>query len=347
MKLDTLTSVRLPAMSIRIMSAVLDKAGIDSTSAFRAAHLPPADISGPQDSISGDQEIAFQRAFVRLTEDRPGLWMQVGMHYRMLSYGAYGLSVITSPSFQEAIQTALCDDVSYSLAHYSPVERRKVIVGLDCDLSEVPPDLREFTILRDWAGIVTAFQDFWNEAFPFTRIELAAPKPVPTIPSPLHVPGSRLVFDSHRTTYRWNPHVHRRPMMHANPILHEYYGKLWAERIPAEKTEDLIVRIAREIRETGRVPPSLSALARRMGYSRRTLQRRLKEEGLTFRKVVSETRRQLAMELLEDTRTPISEIAWRLGYSEVASFNHAFRRWTDTSPHVFRQRSSGSGPRRP
>jgi len=46
----------------------------------------------------------------------------------------------------------------------------------------------------------------------------------------------------------------------------------------------------------------------------------------------------VASDLLTETDAPIVEIAWRLGYSESTSFNHAFHRWTGVSPKIMRQR---------
>ena len=48
----------------------------------------------------------------------------------------------------------------------------------------------------------------------------------------------------------------------------------------------------------------------------------------------------LAQRYLSDRDLPISEIAWLLGYREVSSFTHAFKRWCGMTPGQFRLRSS-------
>ena len=55
---------------------------------------------------------------------------------------------------------------------------------------------------------------------------------------------------------------------------------------------------------------------------------RLKDEGTSYTEVLDGLRRELAMRYVEDETLGVSQIAWLLGYSEVSSFNHAFRRWT-------------------
>ncbi|WP_182029073.1 helix-turn-helix transcriptional regulator [Vibrio sp. B1FLJ16] len=71
--------------------------------------------------------------------------------------------------------------------------------------------------------------------------------------------------------------------------------------------------------------------------TKRTLRRRLKEQGISFQKLVNQVRYQRATELLETTGTPISDVADQLGYSDTASFRHAFKRWSGLVPTKFRK----------
>jgi len=69
-----------------------------------------------------------------------------------------------------------------------------------------------------------------------------------------------------------------------------------------------------------------------LGVSRRTLARRLAAEGLTFRKVLDSLRFDLARRYLREKELPISEVAWLLGYHETSALNHAFKRWSGSTP---------------
>ena len=77
-------------------------------------------------------------------------------------------------------------------------------------------------------------------------------------------------------------------------------------------------------------------VAKKLGMSERTLARRLTEEGVTFIKVVQQLKATLARYYLEDETLPMSEIAWRLGFEEQSSFNHACKRWTGKTPSELR-----------
>jgi AraC-like DNA-binding protein len=84
----------------------------------------------------------------------------------------------------------------------------------------------------------------------------------------------------------------------------------------------------------------IAEISQRLGISPRTLERRLATEGLTFSRVLDELRLDLAKRYLRERGLPISEIAWLLGYREASAFNHAFKRWTGTTP---KQADSGNG----
>ena len=70
--------------------------------------------------------------------------------------------------------------------------------------------------------------------------------------------------------------------------------------------------------------------------SRRTLARKLRDEDVAFAEILEETRAALAKRYLAERNLPVTEIAWLLGYSEVSSFSHAFKRWTGMTPREFR-----------
>jgi AraC-like DNA-binding protein len=82
----------------------------------------------------------------------------------------------------------------------------------------------------------------------------------------------------------------------------------------------------------------MSVVAKALGFSARTLHRRLADEGTTFAKVVDELKRSLAAHYIKEPGLSLAQVAWLLGYEEAASFNHAFRGWTGRSPSTAREK---------
>jgi AraC-like DNA-binding protein len=81
----------------------------------------------------------------------------------------------------------------------------------------------------------------------------------------------------------------------------------------------------------------MPAVARRLGQSERTLQRRLGEEGLSFQKLVDDARRELAEGLLAKSHYSLAEVAFLTGFSEQSAFNRAFKRWMNQTPAAYRE----------
>lgn len=74
----------------------------------------------------------------------------------------------------------------------------------------------------------------------------------------------------------------------------------------------------------------------KLNMSRSTLFRRLKEEGLTFKDLLRDTRRELSKHYLKQENLTISEIAFLLGFTDPSSFNRAFKKWEQKSPLQYR-----------
>jgi len=83
-------------------------------------------------------------------------------------------------------------------------------------------------------------------------------------------------------------------------------------------------------------------IADQLGMSVRSLRRQLAEEDTSFGDILDRVRQRLAHRYLEDEDISLQQVAWLLGYSEVAAFNHAFKRWTGTSPSHARHSSKAA-----
>ncbi|MFE3262335.1 helix-turn-helix domain-containing protein [Nocardia sp. NPDC059229] len=88
---------------------------------------------------------------------------------------------------------------------------------------------------------------------------------------------------------------------------------------------------------------SLETVAGRLATSPRTLQRRLRDLGTSWREEVETVRYETATNLIRNTTLPFRSIAARIGYTDPRAFRRSFQRWTGQQPKDFR-RSLGSEP---
>jgi AraC-like DNA-binding protein len=87
--------------------------------------------------------------------------------------------------------------------------------------------------------------------------------------------------------------------------------------------------------------PEIADVASELAMSKRTLTRRLEREGTTFRELVDEARRKLALDCTAHRDIGFSELSYLLGYAHVNAFHRAFRRWTGETPRTYRRQRAG------
>jgi AraC-like DNA-binding protein len=124
-----------------------------------------------------------------------------------------------------------------------------------------------------------------------------------------------------------------------NQIVRKHAELLLAElprtRNLTEAVRELIVK------ELASGQPTAAQVAVRLRMNQRTLARRLQSEGTTFSALFDDLRRGLALRYLLRSDLRISEVVFLLGFSEVATFYRAFRRWTGQTPVEYRRSQGG------
>ena len=98
----------------------------------------------------------------------------------------------------------------------------------------------------------------------------------------------------------------------------------------------LVSEALQEILPTGR--SSIEDVGESLNLNVRKLQRQLKAEGSSFRSVLDETRKMLAIRYLQQEQRPVAEVAHLLGYSDQNSFYRAFKSWTGTTTKRLRDK---------
>jgi AraC-like DNA-binding protein len=91
------------------------------------------------------------------------------------------------------------------------------------------------------------------------------------------------------------------------------------------------------LREAEGCQPTAEELSELLGVNTHTLARALATEGLSFREMAKQERHAKARELLKDPRQSVTQIAYRLGYTDAANFSRAFQALEGISPRLFRQ----------
>jgi AraC-like DNA-binding protein len=120
--------------------------------------------------------------------------------------------------------------------------------------------------------------------------------------------------------------------------LFAYETRAIAERFPV-RDKDIAARVREAILRalTRSEYCTRQHIGRGLGFQERTLNRHLFKMGTSFEAIRDDVRRDLAFRYLARADLPLTEVAGRLGYSELAVLSRCCRRWFDLSPRQLRQ----------
>lgn len=338
--------VRRPVISAQLLTRLGAERGLPVDACLRNTGIDAADLSNPATEISAAQELQLIRNLLSGLGPAAsqGLGLDAGLRYHLSAYGIWGFALISSPNFRSAAEIAVRYlDLSYAFARY-----RLENVGKDLlivlDDSDVPEDLRQFLVERDFAAWANAAWEMRPGGFPGRSAQFRFPRPDYAWRFD-KLCGVRPSFEAPLNAILIAAKDLDAPLPQANPMMarmcEEQCRQLLAKRSVrsglAGQIRDRLLRNPGEM-------PSLETVAEELHMASRSLRRRLDEEGTTFRALVDEVRQALAEELLLSAHMKLAEIASRLGYTEPAAFINAFKRWKGMSPSAYRKlKRPGSG----
>jgi AraC-like DNA-binding protein len=300
-----------------------------------------ADLRRGQE-ISNRQAWRMIRRALQLT-GRADLGLELGIRQNLSHFGPPGLAMRCARTLGEA--AAIClrylkqsGGISSACGEYDS--------GLVSVI--VHPNLRDESILpflveECFASGLTIARLLVGDRFRLHTLELAYPEPV-------YAARYREIFDCpvHFSRARNRIRIERRflslpvathsPVLVAQQVRHleqQARGKTLPPRTTAA-VEQLLLR-------SGKVTLSLEQIAGALQVSVRTLRRRLREDGSSFRALCERIRVESAQHLLQEQGMTVAAAAKRLGYSDARAFRRAYKRWLGQVPGITRRAAS---PRR-
>jgi AraC-like DNA-binding protein len=269
----------------------------------------------------------------RLRDDTLGL--KLG---RLMSFGTGGTfdyAVRSASTVRESLEVA----ARYSRLIANPfavtLERWKRYAVIRFD-DEVPwsPHIADFGLSAWYTAHVA------DELPQAARAEYWLPHAAPADTSEYHrtFKGGTLRFNAPFLGVVFEREYEEAPMPVSDPVLHSIICARADSLLASVADSRVTLRVRRLIAEMIRAgsEPSALGVARMLRMSRRTLSRRLDQESTSFSEELDKTRREIGLSLVQKTKVPLVEVAFQLGFSHVESFNRAFKRWTGTTPLVYR-----------
>ncbi len=107
-----------------------------------------------------------------------------------------------------------------------------------------------------------------------------------------------------------------------------------ASKSTSSQVKQLLTRLMPKAEAT------IDQVTKELSTNKRALQRQLSAEGTTFKEILQELRKELAVQYLNDPQLSVLDIALLLGYAENSAFTAAFRNWHGVSPTEFRNQQA-------
>jgi AraC-like DNA-binding protein len=311
----------------------LEAAGVNLLALARQCQIAPQRLSSGVTPHELDRFLSA--AWTQVNDSAFGL--KAGQALRPERLGLTGLLVMTSPTLLSALQRK---------ARYSPLawgDRYRVVVSdqgvdvvIDCAVEHRPYGPAKVDM--EVSSLVTMARLFTGHVVVprWVSLRQAAPAHESLYQELLGCPVRFGASDNRlalRTSDADLPFLSAQP--EAGQALEIGAQALLRQRMPealSARVRDLIERLLAD------GEPSLERVAAKLCMSPRTVQRRLALEGAHFRAIVESARRDLAEQALALGDATPEELAWRLGFSEAASFYRAFKRWTGQTPGQARRR---------
>lgn len=328
-------------MSGRTVLAALSAALLEALCALgadRAALLARAGLS-EEDLADPDRRIALElhlRLLERLPEFGDDAGLRVGVDLAHRGLGVIGLAMEASRTVGDAL--ALLQ--RYRALVLEEAVPRLAVDGDAVALTQVlPPRVARLRLPAESqaAATVTTLRALADAALAPKRVSL--PHAAPADPRP-HAALFRCPIEWGAAEWKlvFPRALLDRPLSRHNPALAAYLARrAEALRMTLRDAGTVAEQVRRAIEVSlAQGEPALATIARRLGMSGRSLQRRLHGEATSFAAVLDEVRRVRAFERLADPALSVAEVAFLLGYAEPAAFHHAFKRWTDRTPQQWR-----------
>ncbi|MGC8099457.1 AraC family transcriptional regulator [Metapseudomonas otitidis] len=332
------------SVSVAYLQGLVDhvaRHGIEPAAFLASIQLTPSILAQREQRIAASAYLELLgQAMARL--DDPRLGLHLGEAVRPGYYGVLGYLLMSCPTLSDALHrqaryAALVGNLGQvELDDEPPRAGQEPLVRLAWEPSL--PLLRDQVAEESLAGWVTFGRWISGLDIPPTEVRFQHPAPADAAehrrvfrcPVLFEQPDNALVFPRRLlATPLGQADSHVRQMLDA------YADRLLGELRQGQSVLDRArLALAGRLAEDG---ADLEHLAADLGLSPRTLQRRLRDAGLTFSQLVDETRQQLVLHYLRDPALELADIAFLVGFSEAGSLARAFRRWTGQSPGEYRR----------
>jgi AraC-like DNA-binding protein len=338
----TAATVQVDAASLSVVALVylrpllteVDRTGADRQALFLGLTLLPEDFNASGFLVSHLEATMVGRRALRLLGDPDQLLgLPMGQLSRPTDCGVLGLGMLAAPTLDHAVALALryarCAGYLVDL-HLQRSLRRTTWIAEPLPDSR---DLSPFLVDMTFASIVQMCRKVADANFAPIAVELTRARPADPRPyedyfrCPVHFGFPRNCLVADRGWFDLALPMANTMSYRLSCDLLEG-GTDHAVSLPATG-----LAVERAIRRTWPRVATPAEVAGSLHLSERSLRRRLAEEGMSFSRLLDESRKARALALLVGRRLSLKAVAIETGFADTGTFRRAFKRWTGGTPN--------------
>jgi len=343
-----LAAPRRTVMGLLGQMGFLDISGELAVSIFNDAGLPARALDEPDFPISLQQDLSIFLAMLgELESGRSPITLvfamaqEIGINH----FGVLGLAMQHADSMVDALKLLLAyPQLSWGHCRVLMLKAPQAITttySMDRPSENTAAEedvdrLVEYCVAMDIVSSVRIVDDIMGGDFTPDRITLPFHQPHDWTQDRLFTPCP-IEFGAEQASLVYPVGAEAAQPVHANPLAFRSYRAI---------TEKLSLMLADEISLSERVsrwlwaystPLKRGEIAQQLALSERSLARQLKAEGTSYNALFAHVQAERAKNFLRNQALSVTEIAYRLGYTEPAAFTRAFSGWTGKSPRKWRE----------
>ena len=323
---------------ILLLARAIDSYGYDSRELFEKVGLDHSKLKDPLARFSY-QAVTRLWALARDTIGDPCLGIKVASFWHPTTLHALGYSWLASNSLEEAFECMSRYARLLNTGAQGVLQLKKTVDAyhLILDPGKMNPQPHSVTIDATMAMLMTMCRTAYGENLRPVRVLFQHPNPgcsscfTDFFDAPVE-------FSQPETALWLDINVVTTPLATANPELVRINDQIVTDYLANLDRHDVTMQVRAKLIE--RLPSgnvTEEKIASSINVSQRSLQRRLKEQGMSFTQLLENTRSELGLQYVRDPQRSFNEIAFLLGFSEPGNFSRAFRRWYGKSPSQYRE----------
>jgi len=310
--------------------SLLKEKGVEEDDLLKTTQLTSIDSSRPIFLTSQQADIICSNA-LKLSDDK-ALGLKLGLRLNMEALGILGYALMTSATVGDALKLLL----KYNQA-ILPSMAMEIVASHDSVIlvgkaPQLPKQLERFYVDTLYSGVVNNVRLLTGDANVSMSLDFdySAEGESDLYTS---IFGSKVRFMSDKPGLMFSMEGLATTISTSNPVAQNIFQRECDRITSADNQGGLVSERVKQILISARLDfPSIASIAKKLHMSESTLQRRLAKEGCRFQELLDQVRYRLALEYLQGTHLPVTEVAMLLGYSSAANFRRSFKRWSGLTP---------------